>query len=276
MKLESKILLFMLFLTPSIYLNAQWERIGFDSKSIYDICLIEDLLIIPISGPSGNQTVFYGSTNYGDSWDSLGFINELWIDELETMQNYLFSSRMWNCILFCPPAPSIFRSDNNLILWDTLYEETYGVYNLLVHNDIVFACTGDSFIKSIDSGNIWHVLESVPSNSSWLYSIDDLIYLVTNSNEIYNSEDNGLTWNFISNSTPASIHPLVKNNNYLFSGGNSGVARSSNGGLDWEIFNAGMTSIYNIRKLAGKPGIMFSAGVDSSYSFLVFFSKNDG
>jgi hypothetical protein len=271
--MKAKILLFLIVFLPPFNLNAQWERIGFEGQSISDICLRENLLIIP-SRYNNVSTVFYGSSDNGITWDSLGYINQPWINELETLQSFVFSSWYWDCGI-CFPTPCIFRSEDNWINWDTLYVYEYGASNLLVHNNDLFASLGFSFIKSTDYGNTWNVIDSIPPNFLGMYSIDDYLYLYAGSNELYRSEDNGSSWILIS-SFPGASFTLISNGQYLFTGGIYGVTRSSNGGIDWDLVNTGLPDNFRVEILTAKPNILFASGSDTTYTHLIFCSINNG
>lgn len=257
------------------FLNAQWERIGFAGENILDIVLKEDLLIIPVRGPSYGQTTFYGSTNYGVSWDSRGFINEPWIVEFEMLRNFVFCSLNWVCAGFCSPAPCIFKSEDNCTTWDTSYVKKFGVSHLLAHNDYIFANAGDSFIYSIDYGNSWQKMLTLPSADGLMFSIDGLLYFVTYTSEIFRSEDNGLNWILLSSNLPGATFSLIKNNLYLFAGGIYGIACFLND-VDWELCNSGVPDNFRVEILAGEPHILFSSGTDTTFTHLVLCSTNNG
>src|SRR3990170_6983001 len=270
-----KILIISLLLIDFCSLNAQWERIYFATEEIFDIGLKDDLLIIPVRGPLYGQTTFYGTTNYGDSWDSLGFINAPWIVEFEMVRNFVFCSLNWVCAGFCSPAPCIFKSEDNCITWDTSYVQKFCASHLLAHNDYIFAYLGDSFIYSTDYGNSWQKMLTVPSTDGLMYSIDGLLYFITYSSEIFRSEDNGLNWNLLSSNLPGPTFSLIKNNIYLFAGGTYGISRSLNG-VGWELCNSGVPDNFRVEILTGEPYIIFGSGTDSTFTHFVLCSTNKG
>ena len=197
-----KIILF-LFLIQSSFVSAQWKRIGFESDYINDIALMEDKVIVPARNIYYDQTNFYGSKNYGESWDSLGFINIHSIYDVEVTDQYILSSCYWACTEYCPSLPCIFRIDKNWVHFDTLYIKESGVSNLLVHDNIIFANEGNSFIKSTDYGTSWEAITTIPATNGQLFSADSLLFLITRTNPIFISEDDGLSWQLFNNDLPA-------------------------------------------------------------------------
>ena len=269
-----KIILF-LFLIQSSFVNAQWKRTGFDSDYINDTALMEDKVIVPARSIYYGQTNFYGSKNYGESWDSLGYINIHWIYDVEVTDQYIFSSYYWACTDFCSPRPCIFRSNENWISWDTLYIKEFGVSNLLVHDNIIFANEGNSFIKSTDYGISWEEITTIPATNGQLFSVDSLLFLITRTNPIFISEDNGLSWQLFNNDLPAKSICVVKNNSYLVFGGVYGIARFKND-AEWELSNTGLPINLRIDHLVAKDNIIFAVGTDTIYKRFVFYSPDDG
>ena len=271
--MKLKILSLLIVLLSSISFT-QWERVGFENTYINNIAIKENQLLIPVSISNIDKTIIYGSADYGESWDSLGYINTEWIDDIEVMGQYIFCSWNWGCYEYCPSLPCIFRICENGKSYDTLYEQKYGVTNLLAHHDILTVKKDSSFMRSINFGESWEQIITPSGNAKYLCSIDTLLFLFYfDKKQIFVSNNGGLAWQLYIDDLPGLSSCVINNKSNLYFGGEYGVVRFVNS-VGWELCNNGLPENFSVFHMVTGNNALFAAG--TALNRLVYCSTNGG
>ncbi|MCQ2604998.1 MAG: YCF48-related protein [Bacteroidales bacterium] len=149
----------------------------------------------------------------------------------------------------------------------------------LENKQVLALANNDCLYVSVDSARTWSVKEAPFKGAVELKKFDDGIYLY-NSETIYRSIDNGISWNkFETNGIPKVLesykmeyeHIFYKNTDTLFISATnrvngSKIYRTTNGGKDWSLVAENLYSrnIYNgvvsLHFVSSQKGYAFGAG----------------
>jgi photosystem II stability/assembly factor-like uncharacterized protein len=151
----------------------------------------------------------------------------------------------------------------------------------------IFAVTErNGVFSSIDNGESWSLLHITGSQTDFIRAItsNGLTIYATNEDgqKIFRSTDNGGTWVKTCDrvGTGIFIRTLKANRNYLFAlCSDTGVYRSSDSGVTWDVVNNGIDSIHSITSITMADDILFAGGskhLASGLKHSVFRSLDDG
>lgn len=219
-----------------------------------------------------------------------------------------------NCIAFDPldsniiwigsPAGGLWKSEDGGSNWETNTDNlpVMGVSHIAIDpfdNETMYIVTGDAYasdtysigiLKSLDGGDSW-------STTGLSYNIDeqntvnkiiihpnftDSLYAVTNSN-IFVSADAGDTWEIVGFAGRwRDIEFKPGNSNIIYavkqSSGGSSVFKSTDGGINWNIIDSGMSgSRYRplIAVTNANPEVIYALFSASDYSFHSLYKSSD-
>ena len=114
--------------------------------------------------------------------------------------------------------------------------------------------SSSEFGRSTDGGATWNIITVPGGPFSW-YGVDggpDGVWVaVSNTNQIWRSDDDGLTWTYIQDSTWTTAPRCVRTNNsgtWLVADSNSGydLSISTDNGLTWTFAAIGVSRIWDI------------------------------
>lgn len=221
----------------------------------------------------GNYQGIFRSTDNGNSWIQVFSGQDIGALNIDNLGNLYAGTRSTNII-------TMLRSTNNGVSWEP--KNTGGMTNFnrifIDNNNHVYAASLFGLIRSTDFGNTWIRLGQGQLPSASFYDIKSYnakIY-VSGEKGIYNSTDNGLTWN-VNNSglNTTFIYGLaITNNNLIYSCTRwDGIYRWSALLNKWEKINTGIiaTGFTSIAHSTG--GYIFAA---SKYGLGIFKSTNNG
>lgn len=112
------------------------------------------------------------------------------------------------------------------------------------HNDIIFAGTGgEGLYRSTDKGETWERLTEYPSSECWAIAFNDSDHIFAGNGDqggVFKSVDDGNTWIRV---LPNSVAPLaieINNEGIIFAGTRNNFYKSSDNGISWNSFYAGL------------------------------------
>ena len=217
-----------------------WVKLddGLPPNYINDICTFEDSTVFLAT----NSGVYY-SENNGNIWEvyNSGLSNE----HLRSRAIGVFPSGR---VILGLLDEAIYIRDFGVTLWQQSIQgiSRYVIQALLVlPNDYVFVGTDDGLFRFTDNGENWEILNEMKT-LSLANSGDSVIYIGTDSS-IYSSKDLGKTLSDLSpNNSFSFVTAIVVNTKeYIYAlkygldypgiYGPSGIYRSMDSGLTWEI-----------------------------------------
>lgn len=209
---------------------------------------------------------FYKSTNKGSSW--------------ETISTYMSST--WNLFyidgsnVYAGGTSGLFFSNDNGTTWVNKNIGAINTYvkTLIHNNNNIF--TGSYFGVGLSSANTsgttWNQIKYCPDVIS-LFNDNGTLYAGVVLDGVLRSNDNGNTWNKISNNIPnGTVYAVAANGSKIFAGTPGyGVYYSSDNGTTWNAVNNGLTNNF-IQALAINGNNIYAG----SNSAGIFLSTNNG
>lgn len=256
----------IVYLLLSNMLWSQWSQVGFPNKWITAL-FVKDNDILAGSGEN-----IYMSNDNGESWDTIAVLNTFEVFDFESIDETLFAVTSWICLDFCPPAPCIYRSQNDGITWDSVFVGVSGASSIVKSNGYIFSDVDGYLYRSEDSGTSWTPItpDSIFSGVGGpLASNEGVLYVSAYHRGLYRTSDNGITWTLINIGLENSIvYSMVINDSTLFvgTGGTGyGVYRSNNNGLNWVSINIGLPNNSIVSSLTLSGHNLIAAIGDSIY-----------
>ena len=218
------------------------------------------------------------STDQGASWlnisqSSNGNLQNEIVSSIAKQDGMLFASTLF--------FDGIYRSTNNGANWTQVNNGVPGVdpqvFTLAVAGTNLLAGTRDGIVYSTNHGDSWNptsitdMASKIAKGSSFLYVIVETGFF--NTNGLYRSSNNGLTWTLIFQSganTPTSLE--AQGTNVWMGDLLDGMLRSTNNGLSWDdITPENGQGVFSILALSGE----LYAGLDPT-SQQCYRSTNNG
>ncbi len=210
------------------------------------------------------------STNYGQDW----IVKELPF----TIKKIVFNNQG---ILFAAKGGfngGLIKSYDEGITWESVFSQNVGSIAFQPDNIIFIITKDDSYsslyylnlFKSTDNGDTW-VEVNFPGTANPHYNVvatnrnGALFVGIENyydfNNTIYQSTDNGTTWQACDQKgkiyVPNTFY--VASNNFMYTGSDRGVARSTDNGNSWDLLNLGSEYIYINSITANSLGHVFAS-----------------
>jgi hypothetical protein len=222
-------LLMIVVFSSSNQLNAQWVQTnGPEGGEVNCLAAYDTTLFL------GSEIGVYSSTDNGTSWNPTG------LDNIIVISLAVMSTGESGMNLFAGTFWGIYLSADNGTSWSKV---SFGLGNHKVHSLAVidtnlFAGTEDGVFLSPTNGTYWIPVSTGLTNKSInsLTVIDTNLYAGTKEG-LFISTNNGTTWN-LTGLTGESINALAVIDTNLFAGTDtSGVLRSTDNGVNWEIIS---------------------------------------
>jgi photosystem II stability/assembly factor-like uncharacterized protein len=185
---------------------------------------------------AGTDNGLYVSSNYGDNWQSL-----------YSSSTFISSVAVSNQNIYLGVYKFVIHSSDGGLNWNLRWGlPDYDVNSIVISDSIIYAGTGGAGIYySTNSGYSWYPSNFIGYDVNCLYKNSNQIYLGTNINGAFISND-GLIWNQINEGLNGleincfgSSGPNLIINAYLL----DGVFSSSNSGQNFQFLNNGIVSV---------------------------------
>lgn len=182
---------------------------------------------------AGEHGVIFKTTNGGTSWKQAGFQNGL-IYGTDINGLYFFDNMRGFAIGL---GGRIMKTTDGGKTWSQYAFMHTEIRQLMpVSNSIIYALTGNSFIKSIDGGNTWND-ETSSVNVGQFDFIDEKTGYCISGNKVYITKDGGKTWSATNNGNALSNEHLhlidFIDDNTGIVGSNSNIFKTTDGGNTW-------------------------------------------
>lgn len=269
--------------------NSTWVSLGPEGGPVNSIILDPSNSDILYMAPDGYPCRIHKSTNKGDTWNELSVLNS-----------------SVSCLTIDPNNPSILiavsydrfmKSENGGITWDNVYFQNHYFYGVMVDpNDFnIIHCYGQcrignvsytTYFKSDDGGISWsnyqpettsdythpYCLAVDPTNRNVVYLAGLIRIDQTYYTKLYKSTNGGTDWNDISPGNDDAVYDILINPstpNKVYTVGNTGIHRSSDGGSTWHKNNGWAYG----DKLAQDPN---DSDILYAGAYNLFFKSTDG
>lgn len=145
-------------------------------------------------------------------------------------------------------AKGIYKSTDNGLSWQHLLPSGYTYTDYLAMgingNDVLFAGTGGGGLyRSTDKGETWVRLTEYPSIECWAIAFNDSNHIFAGNGDqggVFKSVNDGNTWVQV---LPNSVAPLaieINNEGIIFVGTRDNFYKSTDNGISWNSFYAGL------------------------------------
>ncbi|MEJ2616201.1 MAG: hypothetical protein P8Z35_14685 [Ignavibacteriaceae bacterium] len=142
-----------------------------------------------------------------------------------------------NEYIFAATLGGVYSSADTGKTWKSL-GLSYSVLSVYALDSVIFACIhGGGLFRSGNNGKQW---TGIDGNNFYSYLVDNYKIFAGTFTGIFESTDNGLTWNqkALQNKITTSIS---KNDNYFYAVNYTyGIFRSSDKGVTWSDYNEGI------------------------------------
>ncbi len=272
--MRRKMFVIILLMVISAAGYAQWERAGFEGNSVHKIFHFKEILFAVSYGG------VYTSADYGVSWDSIGFITSLYIDDVTAIGDTLLACVSWACTDFCQPAPCIFKSTDGGISWQNVHEDYFGGTYIVSNNQTIFCNVKSELTKSTDFGNTWNQVIPNPPHPTYydhLFVYRNSLYASSYTEGIYKSTNDGIDWIHLIEGIPSSGSMyFTSNESFLFAARSSKVYRSSDEGASWEELDLTNLPGISIYLMQCTNELIFAAGKNQNYRLTTYAGKDNG
>jgi hypothetical protein len=263
--MKSSILIFVVILfAHKTFAQEFWEYVGLKGFVIANIIQDNSGRLYSTEWQGFGDSVFF-SDDFGKSWFSFGEVND---SEFVRISSILFLEN--NDILISSDGSEtggIYKSTDGSKNWEQ--KNTGASINsctkILINSDEIFASIYDAVYVSVDKGESWSEFISKPDSGNEIVDIarakDGKLFAATFS-EIFRSDDNGSSWQLITNGIPPTadffMNLTLSDEGYIYLGTRrSGIYRTNDCGDNWEYIRQGW-----IRYVTTKPGGYIMAGAE--------------
>jgi photosystem II stability/assembly factor-like uncharacterized protein len=210
------------------------------------------------SGSHGWGGAILLSNDIGMTWDRLNATNLPDINSLVSIRSVLFAGS---------DTGGVYRSTNNGAIWAAVNNglTDRSVLCLTAKDTVIFVGTENGNVyQSSDYGSNWTSASSGLTEFSSIYSIAILgskIYAGTSAG-MYLSTNDGTSWIPIKTEIDGHIYTIAAFDKTIIAGTrHHGIIISTNEGIDWSLYNEGLTDI-SIYKLIADSTFLFAASED--------------
>jgi len=225
---------------------AQWEKLGFPSRTPYTLLQTSQGLL------AANEQTIYRSTDNGVSWDSLSGIGTIAISEMVQVGNTLIVVSSRGTTGFTPPVASVFRSDDFGRTLDSVQASVYGASSIAFLNGRTYVNLDANLCASPDTGKTWTVMSPASLPQGGIQQIipgGNSLYVVAD-RSLYRSDDNGLTWDSLSIPFKGYFYNVLAKDSSIYVGTHSeGFCLSTDQGRSWTNASTGLPDSSGIAAL---------------------------
>jgi len=227
---------------------------GIFRNEIKDFYIVDKNIVLLLA-----DLVLYMSQDGGSSWHTLFKMQNHIVKSFFVKENKIF------IVAVKPGTQKVFFSNDLGISWAesilAFFEEPHSIF-FIDKNIGWIGCAAGSLLKSIDGGNSWNKISSLPLNDiRFLLFIDPQNGWAWNyDSPFYKTSDGGITWSrehFINDEDINSIH-FINNKKGWACGKNGKILETNDGGKSWKyIFidtNLDLLSIYFVNSFIGWVG----------------------
>ena len=203
----------------------------FNSSYIYDMLLYDKVWYV-----CSNNGLYY-STDNGKKWQSYSILSNKTVICFYRNGNHLFAFTLYR---------EMFHSSDNGNTWNfSSSEELNYSSSFVAESSRIFAfdkyvsANGKFLKRSVDYGITWiSISDKLPGDEliKDLYLIDTRLYLLSQNNLIYRSDDYGDSWTLIfDNQESLNINSLIHYQNKLVLSTSKGIIYSDDGDMTWKF-----------------------------------------
>ena len=252
--------------------GASWAQVGFPAKNDYRPTYIWQ---------SANRLMLYGEGGIYASADN--GLN--WTSDGEGLQPYPLNAEqmaLQNGNLYAGTNAGLLRSADQGANWKLLQNQIprlpqfyFYQHQFLASPSTVLMATPEGIFRSVNNGDDWQATSfstAFPDDSPWIFAREGAVWwMCSQSDKIYRSDDDGLSWDYVSTlptTSSENLYFLLATNDGLICGGTSRYFVSSNGGLDWETRKyTGITGL-SVACMRYDGGKYFISGSSSNSLFI--------
>lgn len=246
--------------------SSQWSRVGFPGNQIGAFLVKGDTIL------AGSQQEVFRSTNGGATWGPVGQLSSLAVSDFASDGDVFFAAtnRARGCLPgTCSPLPTVFRSVNGGIHWDSVLAAVYGATQIQRTTTALYTNPDGALFRSTN-GTTW---EFVPVDTATLGLIEfvfthgDTMYIDTRQQGLHKSTD-GSTWTPCSNGLPGTaIFSMDSRGSTLFAvPAGFGVYTSTDHGVTWTPVNEGLSEPGSVHTVVSTVAGLFAASAESVYT----------
>jgi hypothetical protein len=221
-----------------------WQDLGLQEHGESVLAIAGKDTLIFASGVSG----LFRRTLASAGWVKLTGFPDFYVTTLVVKGNWLLAGT-WN--------GGLFRSADNGLTW----QACTGCFNMSeitdieVKGDTIFAyVSNDGLYSSWDDGGTWNSLGFKPGyNGAILTSNSGYLFLGSESEGMFRSPDNGISWEHINNGLLIGSWPLdiITIPGYVILAATSGIYITGNNGLLWTEAGTGLVSVGHYLRAIG-------------------------
>ncbi len=211
----------------------------------------------------------YISTDEGESWRATS-TSSMNIEAIASFDSVLLVSQEY--------CSNIYRSEDAGKTWTTIHLPTDFVFDFANAGSVYFVSTDNGVFISTDKGFSWKPGRSQLNNDN-VFAItyfNGLLFAGTAGGKLYESSDDGLTWNVSPNFPVAEVYDLMGLGSRIYAATLYGIYVSSNQGLSWEKHSPDGF----VNDLGLEDSVIFASGSfnnnNSGYDYEVIKSTDNG
>lgn len=224
---QGRIRLFLATRQHGVFVSTDRGKSWWKSSSQVVPLMVASLAVSGRIVYAATDTGVLASTDYGISWHKEG-LDYIGINEITVSGTG---------IIYVSSYPGLFYSTDRGNSWMVANSPARGgpVSVVSVSGRRLFARVGRSLFVSTNSGKDW---KSLGLENEWVTSVvvdGKDIFVGTNSDGVYRSDNRGLTWRTVNDGTmKAGVFHLASDNTGIYAGAKGfGVYKSTNGGQSW-------------------------------------------
>ena len=261
-------------IVQSVY--GQWERTNFPLLKYNP-----SLKIYPFEMGlyANNFTSFYKSTDNGINWSLVSNFNFDGISDIVEIGNTFIATTSIG-VIWPETTARVFRSTNAGQTWDSIFKGVYGAPSIERYNSKLLMNLDGFLFLSVDTGKNW---TKINTSSYFTGRISEIIvsgnsiYTRIQAEQLFRSDDEGLTWTLILSKNLAShFFPVVVRDSTIFVGTyNAGCLKSTNKGSTWNTLNHGLPDSSGFRSLLFCGDYIIGSVSENFYQSVYKIKVND-
>ena len=170
-----------------------------------------------------------------------------------------------NNYTFCLTSAGIYRSDNNYLQWNLIYNK-YAGYSIFCTQTSIFFASNSGILRSNDDGDTWENADTGLSDSANEYISDFALcngfLLAASPIGVCRSNDNGRNWTISKQGLTRlgqNVSSLAVLGNLIIAGTGDGIFTSKDTGITWVQSNNGLPDASYVPNLISLNSVLVSA-----------------